>query len=101
HALSPTTPLLPYTMLFRSRTRRLDHHVHALAEHVELGVGHQDGDLHQRVGHRIESGHLTIDPHEVLCCCCHGPTVAPRPVVVCRSEEHTSELQSRENLVCR
>src|SRR5690606_40224717 len=25
----------------------------------------------------------------------------PRPVVPVRSEEHTSELQSRENLVCR
>src|SRR5690606_40981704 len=25
----------------------------------------------------------------------------PRPPAPCRSEEHTSELQSRENLVCR
>src|SRR5690606_41886491 len=25
----------------------------------------------------------------------------PRPALVVRSEEHTSELQSRENLVCR
>src|SRR5690606_39468885 len=30
------------------------------------------------------------------------PLARGRPVVVqCRSEEHTSELQSRENLVCR
>src|SRR5690606_41112873 len=29
---------------------------------------------------------------------CLSPMVLPRPI---RSEEHTSELQSRENLVCR
>src|SRR5690606_40873561 len=32
-----------------------------------------------------------------------APSAAPAPTSVCssRSEEHTSELQSRENLVCR
>src|SRR5690606_41217157 len=30
-----------------------------------------------------------------------APFAAPQPQVFDRSEEHTSELQSRENLVCR
>src|SRR5690606_41880330 len=30
-----------------------------------------------------------------------GPLGAPRFIIRRRSEEHTSELQSRENLVCR
>src|SRR5690606_40131690 len=29
------------------------------------------------------------------------PSLRGRPILVGRSEEHTSELQSRENLVCR
>src|SRR5690606_40013646 len=31
----------------------------------------------------------------------HCSTIGIRPTTVVRSEEHTSELQSRENLVCR
>src|SRR5690606_39558398 len=31
----------------------------------------------------------------------HQETPARSPAACCRSEEHTSELQSRENLVCR
>src|SRR5690606_41600645 len=30
-----------------------------------------------------------------------APAPSPRPSGISRSEEHTSELQSRENLVCR
>src|SRR3712207_9502723 len=33
-------------------------------------------------------------------CSVHAPP-APRPPGACRSEEHTSELQSRQYLVCR
>src|SRR5690606_40672966 len=32
---------------------------------------------------------------------CRASANPPRPLVHTRSEEHTSELQSRENLVCR
>src|SRR5690349_22623618 len=35
-------------------------------------------------------------------CCCRGtPTAPPPPTPSSRSEEHTSELQSRRDLVCR
>src|SRR5690242_21893349 len=30
-----------------------------------------------------------------------GPAARPSPPAMCRSEEHTSELQSHVNLVCR
>src|SRR5690606_39733961 len=32
---------------------------------------------------------------------CHGSLLPEPPAMARRSEEHTSELQSRENLVCR
>src|SRR5690606_39448143 len=41
---------------------------------------------------------LTGDPLSDLCASVHGPCPSSRST---RSEEHTSELQSRENLVCR
>ena len=43
---------------------RLDHQVHAVAEHVEVGVGDQRGHLDQRVGGQVETGHLTVDPDQ-------------------------------------
>src|SRR5436309_11398132 len=79
----PRSTLFPYTTLFRSGQEaaalvdgREDRQVVHARELEVLGTGAR-GDVH--------------DP---------GPLVerdfAPR-----RSEEHTSELQSRENLVCR
>src|SRR5436309_8818765 len=69
----PRSTLFPYTTLFRSRRRAVPH---------------------PRAGQRRSA-----------------PVVAGTPVPECyragqaggdvRSEEHTSELQSRENLVCR
>src|SRR2546427_7668753 len=69
----PRSTLFPYTTLFRSR------HVD-VAEHV----GQED------IGLRQEREHLRDhDAREAV----------DRPVE--RSEEHTSELQSQSNLVCR
>src|SRR5690606_40372884 len=47
-----------------------------------------------REGERLEQGDAVRDR---LCLCCRTVCV----VLSERSEEHTSELQSRENLVCR
>src|SRR5690606_41399710 len=67
--LPPSSPLFPYTTLFRSHARRAHHDRHSL------------GQRHPARAH---------------------PLTAPRPRGrFGRSEEHTSELQSRENLVCR
>src|SRR5436309_7554523 len=71
----PRSTLFPYTTLFRSRSR-------LPAEHVQQLRGARYGRLQPR---DRSGGCRQID----------------REVVDARSEEHTSELQSRENLVCR
>src|SRR2546427_4783438 len=75
----PRSTLFPYTTLFRSR---------APAPHAPLGVGRGRDDR--------ESGDDDGDPH-----CEPAHTGAPRMMDAHRSEEHTSELQSQSNLVCR
>src|SRR3989442_9528133 len=78
----PRSTLFPYTTLFRSQYIRL----------VGIKVGVGEGEAHGGVLFRLTFielgiGHLSeeIDVnHEAL-----------------RSEEHTSELQSRPHLVCR
>src|SRR2546430_6958508 len=67
----PRSTLFPYTTLFRS-------------------LGHQPGPA----GHHPEQ--LLGDQRESQV----GVSGRPRPAR-CRSEEHTSELQSQSNLVCR
>src|SRR2546422_8573925 len=75
----PRSTLFPYTTLFRS----LDVHVNPLV--IARGVG-------EPVDHRL------IDRDPV-----RGAQFAPDVLqkVLRRSEEHTSELQSRLHLVCR
>src|SRR3989449_6301895 len=76
----PRSTLFPYTTLFRSRP-----------EHV-LGIGRLGGDGFQT--RALGVGGFPGDA---------GISVLDRPAVVRadRSEEHTSELQSRLHLVCR
>src|SRR5690606_42047144 len=97
--LPPTSTLFPYTTLFRSIRRssrtagRKDSHLHP-AETGTPGVG---PDI--VMNKKIEEA----DPDKVVLENT-GDTLHERLHVVCRhlrSEEHTSELQSRENLVCR
>src|SRR3712207_8708358 len=81
----PRSTLFPYTTLFRS-----DHLVEQRRGHAgdvglgeDAGVGHQDVDpAHTRPGLGEHPLHLGL-------------------VGDVRSEEHTSELQSRQYLVCR
>src|SRR5690606_39607178 len=97
----PRSPLFPYTTLFRSR------HVAAgglkvagarhLDEHAELGTGVDVG--HDLAAVRLDDGHAA-DVDLLADLARHvGQAVGHGAAV--RSEEHTSELQSRENLVCR
>src|SRR5690606_41318003 len=89
----PLPPLFPYTTLFRSPAH---HASSALGQEVACGSMLEEG-----VPVRVEEdGHVPTqrrDPHGV-------PRMEPIGEVdelPDRSEEHTSELQSRENLVCR
>src|SRR5690606_41598827 len=87
----PRSPLFPYTTLFRSRLTR---------EASCSGGGRQ----WQHRG----SGNWPVMPRSAMSESSCRPSLVP-PLAhsssgrVCerRSEEHTSELQSRENLVCR
>src|SRR2546426_2812834 len=84
----PRSTLFPYTTLFRS--------------HLGEVLGEQGGDVVRahRLGHRREAADIREEDH-------HGPLLAPelhRALLLGgqkRSEEHTSELQSPCNLVCR
>src|SRR3712207_9179612 len=77
----PRSTLFPYTTLFRSRQPAVHAH-HGDADAGErgergrgLGRGREDEPVHRLGAHEVE--------------------------VAARSEEHTSELQSRQYLVCR
>src|SRR5690606_39329676 len=78
-----TLPHLPYTTLFRSPDMR----------EAVLGAPMPANDLRQdyvRAAIRDDAGALMATPFGVQ-----------DSSMLRRSEEHTSELQSRENLVCR
>src|SRR5207302_8459179 len=53
------------------------------------------------LGHRRQRGHQQENSDHAAGALVRRHARASVPIVVDRSEEHTSELQSRENLVCR
>src|SRR3712207_8127953 len=73
----PRSTLFPYTTLFRSAQA-------GLTGHLKIGAGAQIG---------AQAG-VMRDVEQ-------GARVVGSPAVPVRSEEHTSELQSRQYLVCR
>src|SRR3712207_8027986 len=77
----PRSTLFPYTTLFRSRG----------GEGVGVAVVGE-----RRGGHRL-TVHDPVDPEGGDVSLVHHPVAGGRA----RSEEHTSELQSRQYLVCR
>src|SRR2546430_3601115 len=72
----PRSTLFPYTTLFRSELDRLEHR-----------RGRQDG--------------IHLAPFLIQNCADGAGDVHPETPPFQRSEEHTSELQSQSNLVCR
>src|SRR2546430_6521578 len=83
----PRSPLFPYTTLFRSLA------AHGGLRHVKF---HPDGE--------IEIAPLTLPAGRIAELKAHLMLVYTgivRTAADVRSEEHTSELQSQSNLVCR
>src|SRR3712207_7088976 len=78
----PRSTLFPYTTLFRSQPDA------QLAELRQLA--------HDLVGHEVEAARARAQGDVAL-----GPHLRGGPSCQARSEEHTSELQSRQYLVCR
>src|SRR3712207_8245602 len=88
----PRSTLFPYTTLFRSRPRAADgaddaRHRVGVAAAVEGRAGVVEVDAGERGGEVVG---VALPPDLAV-----GDDVQPR------SEEHTSELQSRQYLVCR
>src|SRR5260370_13079159 len=75
----PRSTLFPYTTLFRSVLHALDGRRRRNHQHI----GHAQQQRHGREGLERVELHARV------------------PNVLVRSEEHTSELQSHLNLVCR
>src|SRR5258707_5038823 len=73
----PRSTLFPYTTLFRS---------------------HWGGDSQKVIENSLIANHLKPAGVDVVFDAAAEP---PRKVKILRSEEHTSELQSRQYLVCR
>src|SRR3712207_7203017 len=88
----PRSTLFPYTTLFRSVLVLLERH----ARGVEARAGHGVAVAHveEVVPGVVEEGDAALA--ELLLHRASVEVVDPR-----RSEEHTSELQSRQYLVCR
>src|SRR3712207_7566530 len=78
----PRSTLFPYTTLFRSRSR-------------ELAVAVSDSGQ----GGRCRRAQPSCAPHVAAPGCGRGSRQLQ--AAIARSEEHTSELQSRQYLVCR
>src|SRR3712207_7277718 len=78
----PRSTLFPYTTLFRSTVGAADGRGQAVGAHRSRGSG-------RYIGYPSRGG--------------RSPFLGPREYFVYpwRSEEHTSELQSRQYLVCR
>src|SRR5256885_9918781 len=85
----PRSTLFPYTTLFRSRIGRFDQH----ARHRLGGAVQECGRASLPQRHATQKVSAPLPGQSA--CDTHGPRAGAR------SEEHTSELQSPCNLVCR
>src|SRR5207253_9034935 len=94
----PSPPLFPYTTLFRSG-ETCGHQIEDLSfaarqlreRHIHIPAGAGEEELHHAARDLRSEDDLTpADRFD-----------RPRDIVLLRSEEHTSELQSRGHLVCR
>src|SRR5690606_41544056 len=99
HTPPRTSPLFPYTTLFRSCARRDGPPSSPSADRPTVTPsGDRPRSLLQSarfpLGDRLAVRLRTLTPSTQV------RILVPQPTKK-RSEEHTSELQSRENLVCR
>src|SRR3712207_9370233 len=96
----PRSTLFPYTTLFRSLVARADDRVTLLRQPADEPVGelphtlgdHADADGREQLHRRLQRQ----QPGDVMAAALEAAGVGAE-----RSEEHTSELQSRQYLVCR
>src|SRR3712207_8068888 len=87
----PRSTLFPYTTLFRSRLERID--AAHVARATDLIAGNPGRDADRPVSGLELRLRAWAQPHLLQ--------FGDARTVHARSEEHTSELQSRQYLVCR
>src|SRR3712207_9540402 len=96
----PRSTLFPYTTLFRSARCLADHPEDDAKRHrpdeARLALGDRDHVVLRREILALEHRGVHIAPRQALIDRIGGFRAPER-----RSEEHTSELQSRQYLVCR
>src|SRR3712207_7775250 len=93
----PRSALFPYTTLFRSEVADVRDGglgaLHQITEQILPAFGIRGDEIPRGLGSHRQAGELRAEP---------VVQVAPEaPPLLLRSEEHTSELQSRQYLVCR
>src|SRR3712207_9085118 len=96
----PRSTLFPYTTLFRSRRPAGAHVAEAAAPRARVAEDHERRGAALPALADVGAGRLLTDGVEVLVL----DQLRQRAVARAaggRSEEHTSELQSRQYLVCR
>src|SRR3712207_9038659 len=96
----PRSTLFPYTTLFRSV---LDEHPLKIRRFGEKALGRLQA---AKAHHRLDHAAIVPGPVEQYHFACRGQLLGvalkiPLARFPVRSEEHTSELQSRQYLVCR
>src|SRR5687768_18298978 len=91
--LPPRSTLFPYTTLFRSK----------MASRRAGRLGPSEQPRRRAVAGRAEQHVRGAAPHlrDAAGVALHDGQLLPPGPQGCRSEEHTSELQSRLHLVCR
>src|SRR3712207_7334471 len=85
---TPRSPLFPYTTLFRSRAEA-------------AGLAHAAASRSRAWSCSAARGHVKRRARSRAAVASRSRSRASAAIVVRRSEEHTSELQSRQYLVCR
>src|SRR3712207_7262278 len=88
----PRSTLFPYTTLFRSHAKLVKPYKELQPLFAKYGVEAQLDAMFSSQVQLKSGGYLVINPTEAL---------VSIDVNSGRSEEHTSELQSRQYLVCR
>src|SRR3712207_9526172 len=96
----PRSTLFPYTTLFRSiEADEREQLLHPCVDAVTVPI-----EEARHRGHIVRDRLMREEP-DVLDHVAHAPAqlyrIRARHVLAVRSEEHTSELQSRQYLVCR
>src|SRR5690606_41135168 len=84
----PNTTFFPYTTLFRSNFENVSDPIF----HSPFSLTYTSVTI---------KGFITVLPPTTASRSISLSNIAVLPIIFRRSEEHTSELQSRENLVCR